>query len=235
MVKNILIILLFLFCSIVTMNSQDKTKRHYEAYKVENPPAIDGELDDDAWNVNEWEGSFVQHEPYEDRPPSQPTEYKICFDDVNLYVAIKAYDSAPDSIISRMSRRDNADGDMVFVAFDSYHDLRTAFIFGVSSAGARTDFILSNDGQNEDHTWDPIWQVKTVTHDWGWSAEMKIPFTQLRFEKNSDEVWGLIVGRQIFRHNEMSFWPAIPRNAPGVVHMAGELGGLARGRAKETI
>jgi len=225
--KTTILVLFYLFCSILAVNSQGKTKRYYEAYKVESPPTIDGEISDDAWKLNEWEGSFVQHEPFEDRQPSQPTEFKICYDDVNLYVAIKAYDSSPDSIINRMSRRDDADGDMVFVAFDSYHDLRTAFIFGVSSAGVRADFILSNDGQNEDHTWDPIWQVKTSIHDWGWAAEMKIPFTQLRFEKNSDEVWGLIVGRQIFRHNEMSFWPAIPRNAPGVVHLAGELGGLA--------
>ncbi|MDA3832557.1 MAG: DUF5916 domain-containing protein [Spirochaetales bacterium] len=125
-----------------------------------------------------------------------------------------------------MSRRDNADGDMVFIGLDSYHDLRTMFIFGVSSAGVRTDWIMSNNGQNEDFTWDPIWQAKTSMHEWGWAAEMKIPFTQLRFQKNSDEVWGMIVARQIFRHAEMSLWPAIPRDAPGMVHLAGELGGL---------
>lgn len=227
MVKNIFLVLLCFYCSIISANSQDKAKRYFEAYKVESPPVIDGELSDYAWKVNEWEGGFVQREPYEDRPPSQPTEFKICYDDVNLYIAIKAYDSSPDSIINRMSRRDDADGDNVFIGFDSYHDLRTAFVFGVSSAGVRSDFIMSNDGQNEDHTWDPIWLVKTSIHDWGWTAEMRIPFTQLRFEKNSAEVWGLIVGRQIFRHNEMSLWPAIPRNAPGIVHLAGELGGLA--------
>ncbi|MGM0464777.1 MAG: DUF5916 domain-containing protein, partial [Bacteroidota bacterium] len=158
--------------------------------------------------------------------PSQPTEFKICYDDAFLYVAIKAFDSSPDSITNRMSRRDNADGDMVFIGLDSYHDLRTMFIFGVSSAGVRADWIMSNNGQNEDFTWDPIWQAKTSIHEWGWAAEMKIPFTQLRFQKNSDEVWGMIVARQIFRHNEMSLWPAIPRDAPGMVHLAGELGGL---------
>ena len=219
--------MIFVASLSVCASGQEHTKKYYEAYRIENAPTIDGNLNDEAWMLNEWEGGFVQHEPYENRPPSQPTEFKICYDDVNLYIAIKAYDSAPDSISVRMSRRDNSDGDMVFIGFDSYHDLRTAFIFGVSSAGVRTDIIMSNNGHNEDPTWDPIWQVRTAIHDWGWTAEIKIPFTQLRFEKNSDEVWGLIVGRQIFRHSETSFWPAIPRNAPGFVHLAGELGGLA--------
>ena len=127
--------------------------------------------------------------------PIQPTEFKVCFDDLNLYVAMKAYDSSPDSITNRMSRRDKADGDMVFVMIDSYHDLRTGFVFGVSSAGVRFDAIWANDGQNQDETWDPIWMAKAKMDDWGWSAEMKIPFTQLRFQENSDEVWGFLAGQ----------------------------------------
>ncbi|TFH39084.1 MAG: hydrolase, partial [Bacteroidia bacterium] len=189
-------------------------------------PAINGDLDDEAWANGDWEGDFTQNEPYEGRKPSQPTEFKIRFDDLNMYIAIKAYDSSPDSITNRMSRRDNGDGDMVFVVLDSYHDLRTGFIFGVSSAGVRFDMIMANDGQSEDPSWDPIWMAKSKIHDWGWAAEMKIPFTQLRFEKKSAEVWGLEVARQIFRHNEMSFWQHIPRTASGFIHCIGEMNGL---------
>lgn len=224
--KNLIVMTLILSGLTFNARAQDKEKKYYEAHRTETAPVINGNLDDEAWMLNNWENGLIQHEPYENRPPSQPTEFKICYDDANLYVAIKAFDSSPDSITNRMSRRDNVDGDMVFIGLDSYHDLRTLFIFGISSAGVRADWIMSNNGQNEDFTWDPIWQAKTSMHEWGWSAEMKIPFTQLRFEKNSDEVWGMIVARQIFRHNEMSFWPAIPRDAPGVVHLAGELGGL---------
>ncbi|MEA1887436.1 MAG: DUF5916 domain-containing protein [Bacteroidota bacterium] len=226
--KNLTLILILFVGLYFSASGQDtpKEKKYYEAVRIENAPSIDGNLDDEAWMHNHWEGGLIQHEPYENRPPSQPTEFKICFDNTNLYVAIKALDSAPDSITNRMSRRDNAEGDIVFIGLDSYHDLRTLFVFGVSSAGIRFDMIMSNDGQNEDPTWDPIWQAKTSMHEWGWAAEMKIPFTQLRFKKNSDEVWGMIVARQIFRHQEMSFWPAIPRDAPGIVHLAGELGGL---------
>ncbi len=177
-------------------------------------------------SMGDWGGDFTQFEPYADKPPSQPTEFKVAFDDMNLYLAIKALDSAPDSITNRMSRRDNGEGDMVFLVIDSYHDLRTGFIFGVSSAGVRFDMIQSNNGQNEDTTWDPIWLAKAQVHEWGWGAEMKIPFTQLRFKKNSEKVWGFEIARQIFRNNELSFWHPIPRNAPGFIHAMGELDGL---------
>jgi hypothetical protein len=221
-----LLSLLLLFGIIISTSAQPIPKKSYKAERIETAPVINGDLDDEAWIDGEWEGNFTQHEPYEGRQPSQPTEFKIRFDDINLYIAIKAYDSCPDSITSRMSRRDNGDGDMVFIVFDSYHDLRTGFVYGVSSAGVRFDMIMANDGQSEDPTWDPIWQAKSKIHEWGWAAEMKIPFTQLRFNKSSKEVWGLEVARQIFRHIEMSFWQHIPRNSPGIIHAIGELDGL---------
>jgi hypothetical protein len=86
--------------------------------------------------------------------------------------------------------------------------------------------IFSNNGEIEDPTWDPIWQAKAQVHEWGWGAEMKIPFTQLRFKKKAQDVWGLEVARQIFRNEELSFWHPIPRTAPGFIHAMGELDGL---------
>ncbi|MEX0981084.1 MAG: DUF5916 domain-containing protein [Bacteroidales bacterium] len=225
--SKVLTILSVLACTtILQAQTEYLPKKQYQAYRVEQPPVINGEFDDRAWQFGTWGGDFTQFEPYADRKPSQPTEFKVAYDDMNLYVAIRAIDDAPDSIVSRMSRRDNDDGDMVFVVFDSYHDLRTGFCFGVSAAGVRFDMIFSNNGQNEDTSWDPIWQAKSKIHDWGWGAEMKIPFTQLRFKKNSAEVWGFEVARQIFRHSEMSLYHAIPRNAPGMIHAMGELAGL---------
>lgn len=89
------------------LHAQENKKEYYQAYRVEVPPSVNGEFDDEAWQKGEWQGDLVQHEPYENRPPSQPTEFKICYDDVNLYVAIKAFDSDPDSIERRMERRDS--------------------------------------------------------------------------------------------------------------------------------
>jgi hypothetical protein len=220
------VIIVLSAASILSGQTEYLPKKVYKAYRVEVAPDINGVFDDEAWQQGEWAGDFVQNEPYADRPPSQPTEFKLAFDDQNIYVAVRALDSAPDSITNRMSRRDHGDGDMVFVVFDSYHDLRTGFVFGVSSAGVRFDMIMSNNGQNEDETWDPIWLAKAQVHDWGWAAEMKIPFTQLRFNKNSESVWGFEIARQIFRKEELSLWHPVPRNAPGFIHALGELDGL---------
>ncbi len=224
--KTLLSIALLIGATIIVSGQSPLPKRKYTASRVTEAPVINGDLSDNTWLTGEWSGDFTQHEPYDGASPSQPTEFKVCFDDVNLYIAMKAYDSSPDSITSRMSRRDQTDGDMVFVMIDSYHDLRTGFVFGVSSAGVRFDGIWANDGQNQDETWDPIWMAKAKIEDWGWSAEMKIPFTQLRFKENSADVWGFLAARQIFRHNELSLWQHIPRTCPGFVHAIGELDGL---------
>ena len=108
-----------------------------------------------------------KYEPAEGAPVKQKTEFKVLYDDYNIYVAIKAYDTAPDSIVSRMTRRDDIDGDEVTVAFDSYFDQRTAFGFGVSASGVKGDLVWTDDGMNEDETFDPIWYVKTGIYQLG--------------------------------------------------------------------
>jgi len=148
--KRILAGLLCLILFAVIISGQGEEKNKYRATRVAVSPVINGILDDEAWEAGTWAGGFKQWEPYNGREPSQRTEFKILFDDQNLYVAIKAFDSSPDSIVKRLTRRDNTDGDMVAVVFDSYHDLRTGFWFGVSAGGVRNDELMSNDGQNED-------------------------------------------------------------------------------------
>lgn len=221
------LILLFIFCFISNaVFGQETAKRSYKTIKTEKPPVIDGTLNDEAWETGTWDGSFTQFEPFEGKSPSQPTLFKVLYDNSNIYVAFKAFDSAPDSIVDRMTRRDDIDGDFVGVAFDSYHDLRTGFVFMVSSAGVKADQIITEDGMSEDDTWDPIWITATARFEGGWSAEMSIPLTQLRFKSNSGEVWGFEALRQIYRHKEMNFWQAIPRSASGNVHMFGNIEGF---------
>lgn len=202
--------------------SQEIPKKVYHAGKCSSPILVDRIFDEAAWNGN-WEGGFIQREPHENARPSQETQFRILYDDENIYVAIKALDTAPDSIVKRLSRRDKADGDIVGVTFDSYHDLRTAFGFFVSASGVKIDEIFTEDGMAEDLTWDPIWYVKTRINSWGWSAEMRIPLTQLRFEKNSKEVWGFEALRLLFRKNETSLWQPVSRNASGFTRHYGEM------------
>ena len=185
--------------------AQDLPKKKYNATHVQTAPQINGTLDDEAWQAGEWIDDFTQHEPYNGRPATQRTEFKVLFDDDNIYVGIRALDTAPDSVVSRLTRRDHTDGDVVGVIFDSFHDLRTGFLFGASAAGVKFDQMFSNDGQNEDESWDPNWWVKTSVNGEGWIAEMKIPFSQVRFEKNSGDVWGFEVFRIYYRKNKNDF------------------------------
>ncbi|MGE5348049.1 MAG: DUF5916 domain-containing protein [Actinomycetota bacterium] len=209
-----------------TANQDSIQKKTYCATFVTNPPVIDGSIEDEAWLNGEWQGDFTQFEPHNGAPASQRTEFKILFDDNNIYVAFKAYDTNPDSIVRRISRRDNGDGDFVGVGFDSYHDLQTGFAFMTNAAGVKNDFIWSQDGRTEDDTWDPIWFAGARIYDWGWAAEMRIPLTQLRFRISDDGVWGLEIFRRLFRNQEMSAWQPIDRNASGLVHNFGKLTGL---------
>ncbi|HOO98460.1 MAG TPA: DUF5916 domain-containing protein [Bacteroidales bacterium] len=224
--KKILLFLLLVTVIIQAAFGQDIEKKRYKATRINEQPAIDGILDEEVWKQGEWIDDFTQHEPYNGQKPSQRTEFKILFDDDNIYAAIKNFDTSPDSIVNRLTRRDQTDGDLAAVFFDSFHDLRTAFLFGVASSGVKFDQIFTEDGQNEDPSWDPNWWVKTSVNSGGWDAEMKIPLSQVRFDKNSGEVWGLNVARIIYRKNETDFWQHLPKDAPGVVHMMGELSGM---------
>ncbi len=202
-------------------------KRLYETkIIVDESPIIDGVLNDPAWLKGFWQGGFIQHDPYVGKNPSQKTEFQILYDKDYLYVAIKAFDNSPDSVSYRVSRRDEIDGDAVGLSIDSYFDKKTAFGFWVNAAGVKKDFIVSNDGDNEDQNWDPIWWVKTARSDEGWTAEMKIPLNQLRFANIENLTWGLQVGRYYFRKQESSFWQHIPKDASGWVHNFGEINGL---------
>jgi len=224
--KRILNTVLLIFVLIPCLTGQDLEKKQYSATQITIPPDINGILDDEAWKAGSWSGGFTQNEPYSGQPETQRTEFKILFDDNNLYVAIKAFDTAPDSIVNRLTRRDEVDGDLVGIIVDSYHDLRTGFLFGVSSSGVKFDQMFTNDGDNEDSSWDPNWWVNTSINTEGWVAEMKIPFSQVRFEKNSGDVWGLDIARILYRKDETDFWQHIPKDAPGLVHLFGELKGL---------
>ncbi len=198
------------------------------------PPSIDGIFDEDCWKQVGWAGDFIQHQPYEDTLPSQKTTFAILYDDNNLYVAIKSYDTEPDKINKRLSRRDDGDGDWAGLIIDSYEDKLTGFGFMVTAAGSKMDIIYTNDN-NEDNNWDPIWYVKTSFDAEGWNAEMRIPLSQIRFTKKNNYDWGLEVGRFIFRKNELSLWKPLHRNSNKMVSDFGTLEGISNISPKKDI
>jgi hypothetical protein len=210
----------------LNLSGQDLEKKIYRAVRTIEHPVINGVLDDNCWSAGIWSGDFVQHDPLEGALPKQKTEFKILYDDSNIYVAIKAFDTAPDSIVDIMTRRDNSTGDFVSIVFDSYNDLRTGFGFKISSSGTKSDMMLIDNGVREDNTWDPVWYGKTSRNSEGWVAEMRIPLTQLRFNADGEKRWGLLVERMVFRNRELSHWQPIPKNTPGYVHLIGILEGI---------
>ncbi len=230
MLKQQFIIIAIIFFSI-TVYGQEKIsvqKKTYNTQKIiENrTPVIDGKLNDVIWKGENWSTDFIQREPNENIAPTEQTAFKIAYDSKYLYIGFKCFDSETDKIVNRMSRRDGFDGDYVEVIIDSYHDLRSAFSLTITSASVKGDKIISLNGMNEDATWNPIWYAESDANEEGWTAEMKIPLSQLRFGKSKNQVWGLQVIRKFFRNDETSVWQRIPIDASGWVSEFGELHGL---------
>ena len=226
---RILILLLLLNNFFYGKTKDDvNVKKVYTTVKIDNAnvPIIDGLLNDSVWDNVKWAGDFTEFEPDNNTDPSQETKFKILYDNNNLYIAVRAYDSEPEKIISRISRRDDLNSDGIYIAIDSYHDLRTAFMFGIGAGGDKSDWIASDNGRNEDSSWNPIWDVKTTIDDLGWNAEIKIPINQLRFKDGSNIIWGFNIMRGIHRLDETSLWDHVPADSPGWVSESGELHGL---------
>lgn len=215
--------------------SQDLKTRTYQTAFTETAPELDGFSNDSCWNRVEWSGDFIQTQPVENKPPSQKTEFKILYDNNNLYVFIRAFDTEADKISRIISRRDNFDGDLVEINIDSYYDKQTAFSFTATASGVKGDEAVSQNGNNWDESWNPIWYLKTSIDDKGWCAEMKIPFSQLRFGNKQQHIWGIQVMRHIFRLEERSTWQFIPKGSPGIVHLFGELHGIENIKPQKQI
>ena len=231
---QIAVVMLLLLFLVSTLSAQT---RHvsYKAVEVKgNPPVIDGHLNDKAWQLAKWDSDFTQYEPYDGKAPSQKTAFKILYDNNNIYVAIRAYDTDPSKIERILSRRDKTDGDWAAIGIDSYNDKLTGFIFSVNAVGVKFDAKFTNDDQM-DATWNPVWYVKTSIDSKGWVAEMRIPLSQLRFAKAKNHVWGLQVIRKIYRDQEMDLWSPQSKKESGWVSHWGSLTGIDNIHPKKEV
>jgi hypothetical protein len=188
-------------------------------------PRLDGRLDDPAWASAPLIDGFLQREPHEGQAATERTTAQVVFTDDAMYIGVRAYDSHPEAIVGRLTRRDqDSPSDWIGVAIDSYHDRRTAFLFYVNPAGVKRDVYLFNDTESDD-SWDGIWDVAVSRDAEGWTAEFRIPFSQLRFAHGAS-AFGFNVVRKISRLNEESHWRLIPRNANAVVSLFGDVAGM---------
>lgn len=202
-------------------------KRVYVSENVQDLPAarIDGVLDDEIWSRGQWHGHFTQQQPVGGAPGTERTYIKVLYDHSNLFVAIACQDAEPEKIRDVFDRRDAFTGDMTGIALDSYFDKRTAFEFNLSAAGQKTDLKHLGDFQ-WDLNWNGVWDGATARNDTGWVAEMKIPFSQIRYDNIQEHTWGMHVWRWIERKAEEDQWQYIPREAPAMVYLFGELKGI---------
>jgi hypothetical protein len=208
------------------ISAQNTDRKSYTTMRLINePPKINGELDDSCWKDGVWAGDFVQISPYEGKSTSQKTNFKIFYDDKYLYIGIRCHDTEPDKIELRKAPRDRYSGDVAGIAFDSYFDHRTAFEFDLTAAGGKMDVVHQNIGKY-DWNWDAVWYGKTAMEDSAWTAEMKIPLSQLRYPYKDEQVWGLHAFRIIYRLGEIDHFNLIPLDAPLMVPLFGELHGI---------
>ena len=216
--------------SVIPFN--EAYKRVYQITEVtgEGRPVIDGRLDEDFWTKQgEWSAHFVQVTPYERAITASPTQVKLLYDAKYIYVGIYCKDAVPEKMNRFVGNRDeNRNGDLVSVAFDTYHDFRAAPEFNLNLGGNKTDLIVT-DKLNVNLSWNAVWEGRTHLNvaDSSWTAEMRIPFNQLRYNKLSDsDVWGLHVRRIIRRNGEVQNWSLIPLKNSGHVFSFGEMHGM---------
>jgi len=199
--------------------------------------SIDGQLDEPAWAGARWRTDFRQKEPLEGGEPSGGTAVAFLFDEHALYVAARMRSANPRGIPSTVTRRDQfSNAEHLVIALDTYHDRRTAYTFVISSGGVRTDYYQPSDAEgSRDYTWDPVWQAKTSLTDDGWIAEVRIPFSQLRFTRAGAQTWGVQINRWMPHVNEDVYWVVIPKNETGWSSRFGLLTGIEGVRPSRRI
>jgi hypothetical protein len=220
------------------------------AVAAEGRVALDGRLDEPAWSRATPVTTFTQLDPEEGRPASERTEVRIVYDGEALYVGARMHDSQRP--VSRLVRRDSyvLDSDWFSVALDSYHDHLSSFRFSVNPDGVRRDEVFSSSGRTvstagttvvtdrggiADQSWDPVWDAATSVSDSGWTVELRIPFSQLRFGPAERQTWGLQLERRIARRQEQSLFAFAPKDQAAGVPLYGHLTGLDGVHARQRL
>jgi hypothetical protein len=198
------------------------------AIRAEAAPVLDGRDDDPIWRLTPVIDQFLESRPAEGAQPKVRTEARVAFDAHNLYVFVRAFDPHPDSIIALLSRRDDQTAsDQIIVMLDPYHDRRSGFEFVVNPVGVKADVAIYNDGE-EDGAWDAVWDVATQIDSLGWTAEYRIPLSQLHYRTGGDGTFGILIWRAVERHTSAHTWPLWRPSRSGFTSQFGELQGLER-------
>jgi hypothetical protein len=194
--------------TITDFAAVQRTKR-YRAVRASDPIEIDGRIDETAWSAAQVGRGFHQTDPVSGAPATEDTEFRILYDEDQIYVGVTARQRGP-IIISELKREFAAtDGDVIVLFFDTFDDDRNGFAFMTNAGSAMRDLQIAGGVPNEN--WDGIYEVASAVHDWGWSAEFAIPFKTLRFSENPTQTWGFNIQRITRSSNEWVQWSPAPR------------------------
>lgn len=225
--RTVIAISVFLLSSLDSF--ADSPNKVVTAIRTEQPPVLDGMVDEPQWQKAPAILDFTQFDPTEGALPTEQTSVRVLYDDRALYVGVICYDSKPELIVHQLTRRDRtSEADRFTVLIDSYHDRQTAFVFSTNVSGVQSDGVLSQDGAVYDITLDMVWSVKTATFLDGWSAEFEIPFNALRFAEQAggQMEWGINFRRYISRKHETDEWVMVPRSERLQISRWGRMEGL---------
>lgn len=216
-------ILLFFLLSEISGMSRTDTLPVYNTVRIGQAPKIDGKLDDACWSSANKATRWIQYSPSQGNAPSQNTEVMIVYDDFAIYVGARMFDTAPDSILRELGTRDNweLNADDFKVGFDPYNNRLDAYIFEVTASGAERETRTS------DATFDAVWESKVIIDELGWVAELRIPYSAIRFPSTPEQEWVLQFGRTIRRLQEYDQWAYVPRGTSNSVQFWGRMQGIS--------
>jgi len=220
-------ILLFFFSVSCNSIYSQTNKKEVEIKFAEQSPKIDGILDDEVWKNAAFIDKFVQFAPNNGKPATEKTIVKIAYDNNAIYIGAILYDSSPDSIFKTLSKRDlgfESDADLITVQISTFNDGINSNMFMVTAAGVQSD--IKGSGDNDDLNWDAVWESSVSINSEGWIAEIKIPYSALRFSKKEEQIWGFNVFRGLNRKQEWSSWNWVDNKIHGFVNQAGVLKGI---------
>ncbi len=200
-------------CAFAARTAAAADPRIVTAVETRLPITLDGVLDDEAWISAEPATDFVQAEPHEGQAATERTTVRLLFDRDALYVGVRCDDAMASALIVNDIRKDFTPGeqDTFELLLDTFADRRNGFVFATNPAGAKSDTQIANEGRDVNTSWDAVWSVATKVDANGWSAEMRIPFKTLRFERGEGRIWGANFSRRIRRKNEVDYWSPVPR------------------------
>ena len=240
------LVLPLLSCALCAPPGAAQERPQLRAYRTERPVVVDGRLDDAAWQQAERATGFTQREPHDGEPATERTEFQIAYTESTIYVAVRAFEQQSGRTVAKEMERDAPlhRDDSIVVVLDTFHDRRNAFAFETNPNGVRTDALISDEGRDVNAQWDGVWSSISRRFDGGWTAEMAIPLSTLRFDPRLD-TWGLNVRRMIRFKDEEVHWAPLDRSVGSVrdqsryavyrISQAGELRGLGGLRRSQQL